>query len=1081
MTQIKSIGLTLLRVSLRVVAWMSALALVAFLFVALLVTNLNALTPSLVKYVSARSGAEVAYDRIGLGWVDDSLVMQLSNPIVRRESKEEKFEFESDQIEVRISQSATSRENWEISKFEVLRPRVVSHNSGVSPSNGKPVGSRLNPTRAISNSIGMLALVRDINVVDGHYEFNIGQADYVEQFSGGFQIQGLSQDGTNNLSARILSNEFDDSQLSLNLLHEQLPDGSDSTDLELVVQSVELARLLSMLPKNPATARLGLSKLETQVNANVHAHLSNAGLDSLNFSVEVNDPNLAGDIPDAEEAKLIAVGNFTLENSMPSRINVDLEMESLDFAAVFRQHPAAFPPKFYKHVSSRLRSLWLTDLSATFSADAKTMFKRDGDWKLEAKGKFSNYSYKFQERWPPLEKGQGKFEVDGSKVTITGEKGLFHGHSMKHAGARIDNYLIDDPIMTVTAGIDIPITTALDLFGEDGIVSPGTLGWIPSGTGAGEVELGINIPLRRGKEFVMYGEVDLAEVGIMTSQRIQAQDISGQLIFDRFGITKGKISGQVLGGPFTMNLSGSGKKGNFVVTGNTSGKADGSKLDEIVGEPIAQSLLGDLDWTADFKFAPQESDIKVSASLIDVVSTLPFPLRKGAGVDMPLRATVNTKNGIERSTDLSIGSLVNASVTSILNNKKWQAKSGVISVGGPTPKSEDETGVALYISLPNFNYDAWSGLIASNDEQSTLGVADSLDSVALKADELVLAGQRKLQNANITAEKTESQWDILITTDSLKGVAVYKSSDLVHEGESPLLNADLSICHLPAGQGAPPTNPTNPAELPALIFHCRDTKYGQYSLGQSTIEAEPGSDSWKITRAQFNSPTFTIQVNGDWFYNQTSKLNLKFNSVDFGSALNAFGYPEMIKRGNMEISGTLEWDAALTQWSTHRTSGEFDIQSKDGALITNSGSDIHKAVGILNYETIFRQFSNDAVNVLSEQGIVFDTISGSAHLKNGEFQVEGIFLDGPSLTMAMTGESSWNNKQHNLEAGVEPKLRKSITTLATLLINPVTGALVYAGGKLAEQVELNFKYRYEISGPWDNPVVELKSGQKPDG
>lgn len=1075
MTLSTLISSRILQILLRVVAWASAVVLVAILFLALIVINPNALTSSLVEYVSARSGAEISYDRIALGWIDDSLVIQVGSPVIRTQSQKTRFLFGSDRIEVRISQPSADDGSWAVSKLEFVRPRVISHQSGAPQSDRHPAKADSDPIESIANGIGMLALVGNIHVVDGQYEFKIGPGDDGERFTGGFEVASSSSDGITKLSARMISNQIDESQLLLHLNSQRSSDKSGWTELEVVAKSVELARLLSVLPNNPVAARLDLSNLQTQIGAKVYVNLRDSELDSFNFSVEMSDPNLDGNIPDAKESKLTAIGELSLEDAVPGRVDVNLKLNSLDFAAVMRQHPAAFPPKFYKHISSRLRSLWLTDLNATLSADAKTMFKRDGDWDLQAKGRFSNFTYKFQERWPPVEGAQGVFAVDGARAVITGEKGVFHGQSVRHAGARIENFLIDDPIMTVTGGVDIPIAAAIDFFGEEGTVSPGTLGWIVGGKGASVVELGLNVPLRRGKEFALYGEIELANVDIATSQQVQVHNISGQMIFDRSGVTKGELSGQILGGPFAMQFSGSGTRGNFVVSGNSSGTADSSRLGEIIGESIVQEVLGDINWTADFSFAPQESEIDVSASLTDVVSTLPVPFRKGAGMAMPLRATVTTKNKTHRSIEASLGSQAAASIDSVLYNEKWQPTTGVISVGGLVPKRQSKNGVALYIDLPRFDYDAWSSVISRNSEGSSFGIADSLKAIALNADALILAGRRELHNARITADKGENQWDFAISTDTLAGSAAYKSSEFVHEGETPLLSVDLSVCHLPASEGSLSSKPTDPAELPALLFRCQDTKYGQYSLGRSTIEAEPASNSWKITHAEFSSPTFSMNVTGDWFHNQTSRLDLNLKSVDFGSTMNAFGYPEKFKRGNMDISGTLEWDAALTQWATHRTSGEIKIDSTDGVVLTDTGSELQKAIGVLNYETILQQLSSDVVDVLSEDGILYETMTGSVKLKNGEFHVDGIFLDGPSLTMALTGESSWNNKRHSLEAGVEPKLRKSFTTLAALLVNPVTGALVYAGGKLAEQVELNFKYHYDITGSWDKPEVKVRT------
>jgi len=180
----------------------------------------------------------------------------------------------------------------------------------------------------------------------------------------------------------------------------------------------------------------------------------------------------------------------------------------------------------------------------------------------------------------------------------------------------------------------------------------------------------------------------------------------------------------------------------------------------------------------------------------------------------------------------------------------------------------------------------------------------------------------------------------------------------------------------------------------------------------------------------------------------------------------------------MDLSGWLEWDAALTQWTPPRTSGIVDMQSSDGTIISKSNTDALRVVGALNYDTIFNRFSSDIIDVLDEDGILYEDLRGLATLNNGVFEVDGIYIEGPAVSMVMTGTTDWNRKEHNLILGVEPKIRNSLTTLATILINPITGALVYAGGKLADVVKLRFTYNYDVTGTWNKPVINLTSNQQ---
>ena len=88
--------------------------------------------------------------------------------------------------------------------------------------------------------------------------------------------------------------------------------------------------------------------------------------------------------------------------------------------------------------------------------------------------------------------------------------------------------------------------------------------------------------------------------------------------------------------------------------------------------------------------------------------------------------------------------------------------------------------------------------------------------------------------------------------------------------------------------------------------------------------------------------------------------------------------------------------------------------------------------------------------------------------------MQGAVLIGPSADIAVRGTTDWTTKQHHLKAGVDPKIGNSLTTIATLFINPATGLLTYLGKKVFESLEIDiFPLQYEITGTWAEPDVKL--------
>ena len=1083
----------LFRIGSRILAWLSALVLLLILFAVLLLTNLNSFTPSLIEYVAATQGTDLKFGFVRAGWVDQSAVIRINELEIERETQKELFELTADQVEVQFSLPWFGQD-WQIENIEIVKPRVATHRFETKGTPPVHTQFDFNDAGMLPAGFGFLSSVRQINVEDGEYEFKFDRHANPVDFTGGFSVGGQSAQDLSFVSVNMTSNEHSEMLVTLNIANSKRENGQKTTDLELIAKSAEIARLAPIFSNIPRISALNLASLDTRINASANAHWTGTELGSINFSLEAIDPHLSGTIADTDGLIFTADGRIKFDSSGTPLVDVDFALESLDLRAALDHIPGAFTPKFYKHANERIDSFWLTEMRGKFSG-APDDFRKEGEWQLNADANLANITYRFGEKWPALKDGSGTINVSGKKVIATGTHGSIYGYPLESLEARIENIAIADPIMKVGARIDLPLKVATDLFGKDGIVSPGKLNWIAGGEGEGNVIVAIDVPLRRGKEFDAAGDIKFVDAELATSFGIDVTDTTGHLIFGRYGITSGDVSGQMLGGSFNSKFTGSGTTGNFTATGQASGLAKPDALDVVLGKPVASRLSGKLDWKADFVFASDRNEINISSSLKDVISTLPAPVRKGAGIEMPLNIGIQTKGKKERKIDVSLGPAAKGSLVATLRDKKWKTQSGTVSVGLPLPTGpgitgilnsldkpqstlpagEDASGIVLTVNLPQLDYDAWSKMRIESEDRGEFEMSSALNRIVIKVNELTIPGGYELQNAGVVAEKKPTHWEVEILSDSLTGNAQYKSTEFLHEGESAFLNIDLSKCHIDPSGKKKTSKPTDPAKLPEIKFRCADTRYGQYRLGESAIDGRPETKSWRISRASFNKPHFTLQANGDWYYDQTSKLAFKLNSLDFGLTLEDFGYPDRISRGNTKLTGELEWNAALTRWDTKLVDGSVEFSSRAGSILNKSTSDdALKLIGALNYDTLFRKFSHDITDVLVEDGILYETMTGIAKLEKGVFDVEGIFLEGPTMSMVMTGTSDWNTRQHQITMGVEPQIRNSLTTLATVLINPITGALVYVGGKLAEQMDIRFTYRYDVTGPWDNPVVKSK-------
>ena len=234
-------------------------------------------------------------------------------------------------------------------------------------------------------------------------------------------------------------------------------------------------------------------------------------------------------------------------------------------------------------------------------------------------------------------------------------------------------------------------------------------------------------------------------------------------------------------------------------------------------------------------------------------------------------------------------------------------------------------GVSVDLHAPFLDLDEWLEVLDDETENADLNYGQSVQRVQIVVDYLVLSRKRIWSNFKAKLAKQEENWDIQVDSDQFVGVARYRGEEFLKEGEVRSFEAELSKCHMAEAQGPLSGEPIDPSALPRISIRCADTVYGQYHLGKSTIVAEPEQDRWAIKTANFEAPHMEVKAEGEWLHSQTTNIRFESNSSDFGETMKSLGYDGMFLNGQMEGSGTLSWNDALTNWSAEKTSGKVGL------------------------------------------------------------------------------------------------------------------------------------------------------------
>ena len=1077
-TKLGAVLLTPFKVLLRIAAVIASLVLVLLLSFVLLIFNLDIVLPWAIKEISERYDGEISVAEIQSGMIGSEFALRL-NDISIDTAIDEELQLIADAVEIRFSDQFLGKNGLQIAYFGVSKPKLKGRILVQPPTETSDYRDDFERRAINSTLISVLSNLRNLNVDQGSYDLAL-KSDVLEvESAGDFQVQGAYTDDKYVLTGALKAQNLSDSDVNLRVEAAETDDGGTVSNMNLTARSLNVVWFAtiwnSFFPSRP----IDPNNVSAVVNANVTGIWTNESLDSVQWDVDLKDETLDGKLTNVKEFIFESTGTWNTDVDGASQIDVNFNAASMDAVEVLQRYPSLFPPKFFKHVSERLDSLWVTKMSGSFSGDPSKLNDSANDLNLDITGDFEKLTYRFAKNWPPLLDGKGKVTVTGKRFDVAFEQGFVHGRPIEKTSGFVDDFTIADPILNFDFQVVVSVDDALDFFGPSGMVKPGMANSIVDGKGTARVSTTAIIPLRRGKLFSLNGTVSPQNLTVMTSYDIEVTDVQGEISFNRDGITKGSLHGKVTGGEFESNFHGSAGTNGFEIAGTAFGAASVKVAKPLAPARLIANLDGLIDWSADYKFTPNVDQIAVTSSLVNVESTLPFPLEKQSGTALPLKAFVLTSEEKDRRILVQVGTVFEGNFDAVRNADRWEIQSGAAAVGPVEMPKEDESGIIVAGYLPEFDYEIWSELMTSDDENGSLRL-DNFKEINLSVDFLNFARARKFHDVNVHVIKQDRLWNIDLISRELIGNAQYLDEQSAQEGEEPKLLIELVRCHIPEAQSQVSNRAINPRNLPAMEFSCADTKYGQYSLGESTVHAQSGLDSWMITSAKFKTPEFNLESSGEWTYNNNSAVKFKLTADDFGKAMERLEYGGLFNGGKGLVSGHLFWDDALTKWRSGISSGEYSLEVREGSLVTEKDSASVKLIGILNYDTLLNRVSTDVAD-FGKEGIPFDKVSGSGNIEAGQINVPGLEIKGSTSEITISGASDWTKKELDLVADISVEVGKPLTTVATIAGGPVTGVLTYLGKQILEKSKIDlFTHRYTITGSWSSPQVEAVTPQSND-
>ncbi len=806
-----------------------------------------------------------------------------------------------------------------------------------------------------------------------------------------------------------------------------------------------------------------------------------------------------------DDGKLvISTRDFNLANAhISGKLNAsytrgdNVKDDVLDIEGNFGKGNAKYAPFYYPIVLGKPTLHWL---------DTSILSGRAEDVKLIIKGKLGDFPYvNAQNQLDPklglfrvtakisdveLEYGTGWPNVQGLGLDL-----LFEGKRMElnsHAGHIFRNKIIksktvipqldaDWPMLLISSEVHGPVEDGVRYVNESPVklVTQGFTDTLKT-AGQGKLLLDLKIPMQDLEAAKYKGIYTITNGMIFADENNglpQLNNINGTLNFTESSLTATNVKTEALGGPAQFSLKAGTDKAIRI---SANGHITDSGIRQAIDHPLAKKLQGGADWSGELVIKKPLADLAIRSNLSGLAIQLPAPIGKPAEQAMPFSLVKKQISEGKDSIQIGYGSAVSGILIRQLLPEKTLIERGDIAVNTPT-QAPVESGLAIHGRLDELDADAWIEALA-NSGTSNKGNTPPIQKADFQIQKLHLYG-RQLNELQIIAKPSQDSVDMHIASKEIDGDVSWHA-----EGNGKIV-ARLKQLTIPSAQNNG-DNTTASKEIrrqdkayPALDVMADNFQIGDKQLGKLILNAYENNDDWVIQKLNITNGDSTLNAEGtwqNWIRRPNTNIKFKLASDNIGKTLKRFGQPDMVKGGEAEMSGQLQWPGSPHEFDTGALSGTFTLDAKKGQILKVQPG-VGRLLGLLSLQSLPRRLTLDFRDLFSE-GFAFDKISATAQINNGILRSNDFFMTGPAAEASIKGETNLKTETQNLNIKVAPHVSDTLS-LAALAGGPIAGAAAFVAQKLLKDPFNKIaSTEYVIVGTWNNPqeVKSEREDQKPN-
>ncbi|WFB48498.1 YhdP family protein [Vibrio coralliilyticus] len=610
----------------------------------------------------------------------------------------------------------------------------------------------------------------------------------------------------------------------------------------------------------------------------------------------------------------------------------------------------------------------------------------------------------------------------------------------------------------------------------------------------------LDIPFSSDEEARAWGYADLDENQVtIETPPMTLETVSGRVEFDNDVVSAAGLSAHLLKQPVAIDFAGENAGQGYGVNIDVVGDWDLKPLTPYVGGQWMGPLDGHAPWRMgvdiqlnDVGFTYQ---LDTSADLKMISSHYPYPLNKELyqSGKASMQASGNQESitarlqlpGLKYQTEIDI-----RPETPVL-------KATNLILGKGSFKISPVAGHQAQIRTDKFDIDQWAELLSRSTSNTSKAVLADMntpqiptpDRVELDVGELTLAGI-EWNDVDFTAKRKNLGWHMSLDSQEAVGEASYiepydlsVALDRLHV-YIPALDTEYKDTTLfEAGKDQKELisdfERSFHEQIPNITLTIDDFWLQGYKVGKTHLDLQRQGERLEWKKLSFQSGANKVDINGSWLLTKDqshTKFNIVMSGENNSDVMERFGITSGIQKAPFEIDSKVEWDGSPWSMKVNTLQGHVSTKLGKGQISDVSGA--ARLLGLFSLDSIIRKMQLDFSDVF-DNGMAFDSITGSGEIKNGIFLTNDIKMDAVAGDMSIKGLANLNSRTVDAEVNFVPDITSGIPVLTAFAVTPQTALYVLAiTTVISPVVEVFTQVNYEVKGPLDAPVVKELSRSK---